>query len=258
MTDKKPVKAHVSENPLLAGLVAFGLSAPEARVYIYLLERGSEVGGSKIAAGAGLHRQYVYLALPRLIEEGLVEEVSRGKQHKYKARPPIEIEKIGRKRALQAGDLARELNLVSALGNEQDFEVIQGQRAIQQYEMQMLDELEEGAEECILGGASTAFADVMGDSLPEYLSVKNEKKIRVRYLGTESERAHYAENIGKYPNQEFRFMPDLPRGKTHLLVRPDSVAFYSFLTPPLIYVVKSREIADHYRAFFTMLWEMGE
>jgi sugar-specific transcriptional regulator TrmB len=246
------------ETPLIDRLISFGYSRPEAQVYLYLLERGSEAGGSKIAVGAGLHRQYVYLALPRLIEEGLVEEVSHGKQHKYMARPPSEIEKIGRRRALQAGDLARELNLVSALGNEQDFEVVQGARAIQSYEMQMLDELAEGAEECILGGASTAFASVMGDSLPEYLSVKNEKKIRVRYLGTESERAHYAQIIGKYPNQEFRFMPDLPQGKTHLLVRPESVAFYSFLTPPLIYVVKSKEIADHYRAFFDMLWKMGK
>lgn len=258
MTDSKPLKGGTPENPLITGLTDFGLSAPEARVYIYLLERGTEAGGSKIAQATGLHRQYVYIALPELIKRGLVEEVAHGKQHKYQGRPPAEIEKLGRRRALEAGDLARELNLISTIGNEQDFEVLQGAHAIQEYELQYADRAEQGEEECIIGGAYTAFGTLMGDALPEYLEIKEKKNMRVKYLGTEDERRDYARFIGKFENQEYRFMSKLPKGKTHLLIRKDSVSFYSFLTPPLVYIVKSREIALHYRAFFTMLWEMGE
>lgn len=247
----------MSENPLLAGLVAFGLSAPEARVYIYLLERGREAGGSKIASATGLHRQYVYIALPELITRGLVEEVAHGKQNKYKARPPALIETLGRKRAIEAGDLARKLNVISNIGNEQDFEVLQGARAIQEYELQTVTHPDEGAEECIIGGASSSFAAVMGDEFEEYLELKEKAQIGVKYLGTEDERPEYQKYIGTFANQEYRFLPKLPKGKTHMVVRKDSVSFYSFLTPPLVYVAKSREIADHYRAFFDMLWEMA-
>ena len=58
MTDKKK-----GTSPNLTGLESFGLSENEARVYLYLLERGAEVGGSKVAFGSDLHRQYVYTAL---------------------------------------------------------------------------------------------------------------------------------------------------------------------------------------------------
>jgi hypothetical protein len=45
------------ENPVERAqkmLHSFGLSENESKVYVYLLERGGEIGGSKIAIGAGL------------------------------------------------------------------------------------------------------------------------------------------------------------------------------------------------------------
>ena len=237
----------------------FGFSENEAHVYVTLLEHGKELGGTKLALITKLHRQYVYLALPRLIKRGLVEEVHHGKQSRYKARSPQALEQFGRKKAIEAGDLAHELNQISTVGNEQDFEVIQGVRAIQEYELLHARHVEEDEEECIIGGASRAFEALMDDTLSEYLDIKEGRSIRVKYLGTEDEKAYYQQNfIGKFPNQEYRFLKKLPKGKTHMLVRKNTVSFYSFLTPPLVYVIKSPQIADNYRDFFNMLWEMGE
>ncbi len=257
MTDKKQPQKEVEASPLIVRLTSFGFSVSEAKIYVYLLEKGTDAGGSKIAQSTGLHRQYVYLAIPRLIELGLVDEVPHGKQNRYKARPPSEIEKIGRKRALMAGDLARDLNAISNIGNEQEFEVLQGTRAIQEYELHVALCAEDGDEECIIGGASTSFGELMDGQLNEYLDIKEKKKIRVKYLGTEDERPSYAKYIGKFENQEYRFMKKLPKGKTHMLVRKDSVSFYTFLNPPLVYVVKSPVVAENYKQFFMMLWEMA-
>ena len=38
----------------------FGLTENEARIYTYLLERGTEAGGSKISVGTKMHRHNVY------------------------------------------------------------------------------------------------------------------------------------------------------------------------------------------------------
>ncbi|MBP9760085.1 MAG: hypothetical protein KBD24_01825, partial [Candidatus Pacebacteria bacterium] len=76
----------------------FGLSENEALIYTYLLERGTAVGGSNIGYGTGLHRQYVYVALKTLGELGLVESVSHGKQNRYKAIAPSQVEKIAKRR----------------------------------------------------------------------------------------------------------------------------------------------------------------
>jgi sugar-specific transcriptional regulator TrmB len=243
---------------LLQELVAFGLSETEATIYLVLLEYGRELGGTKLSLRANLHRQYIYLALPKLFEFGLIEEVGTGTHKKYKARPPIEIERIGRKRALEAGDLARELNFISNVGNEQEFEVLQGTRAIIEYELSCASRTPEGSVEHIIGGATELFSEMMGESLAEYLEIKKSRNISVEYIGTEDERVLYTKFIGLYPNQKYRFIKKLPKGRTHTVIHPDTVSFYSFLNPPLLYVVKSPVIAQNYKDFFNMLWEMGE
>jgi predicted transcriptional regulator len=254
MTDKKPVR---EEQPLIGQLIAWGLSRAEAEVYVYLLQKVGESGGSKIAIGAGLHRQYVYVALEKLIEMGLVEAVTFGKHKRYKARSPLEIEKITRKRSIAAGDLVQELNRISAIHNDQDFEVLQGAKQIQQFEMDYVYESEAGEEEFILGGHSSGFTDLMGEHLDEYLDEKNKKAIKVHYLGSENERGLYEQYIGKFANQEYRFMKEFPQGVTHMVIRKDTVLFYSFLTPPLVYVIKSQTVAENYKQFFMMLWNIA-
>ncbi len=245
-------------NSLSQKLVAFGLSEAEAKVYVTLLEYGRELGGTKLALLTGLHRQYIYIALPKLLTQGLVEEITHGKQSRYRARSPQVIETLGRKRAIEAGELARELNAISNIGNEQEFEVIQGVRAIQQYEASLVSTADNTWECYIIGGATTGYSDVMGESLDEHLDEMRKKELSVRYLGSTDERPFYEKYVGTFKNQEYRFLAKLPKGVTHLVVRHDSVSFYTFLNPPLVYVVKSPVIAQNYKDFFMMLWEMGE
>lgn len=258
MTVKNSNKIEKIQNPLVSRLISFGFSGAEALIYVYLLEKGKETGGSKIAIATGLHRQYVYIALPKLIEQRLVEEIPHGKQAKYKARPPHELEKIGRKKATYASDLAKDLNIISAIGNEQDFEVIQGARAIQQYEMEYVENADQFSEEFVIGGAAKDFISLMGDYLPEYLLEKKRKNLNVKYLGSLNEESLYKGQIGINENQEYRFMSKLPEGVTHMVIKNDTVSFYSFLNPPLIYVIKSQVVAQNYKQFFMMLWEMAE
>lgn len=254
MTVKKLEKENRQQIDQLA---AWGLSRAEAEVYVYLLQKPEESGGSKIAIGTGLHRQYVYIALEKLIATGLVEAVTFGKHKKYKARSPLEIEKITRKRSIAANDLVYELNKISAIHNDQDFEVLQGTKQIQQFEMDYVYDSSEDEEEFILGGYSQGFTNLMDEQLEEYLDEKNKKKVRVKYLGNEDERDSYKKYIGAFPNQEYRFMKELPQGVTHMVVRKNTVSFFSFLTPPLVYVIKSETVAKNYKQFFMMLWNMA-
>lgn len=250
--------ALTSASPLKEGLLAWGLSHSEAEVYLYLLQKSSETGGSKIAIGTKIHRQSVYLALERLIALDLVETIPVGKQHRYKARSPLAMSHITRKRSIATEELVHELNKISAIHHDQDFEVLQGARHIQQFELDYAHESAPHEKEYIIGGYAKGFTEVMGDALEKYLAKKNEKRISVRYLGNESERAQYASVIGKYPNQEYRFLKELPQRVTHLTVRKDTVLFYSFLTPPLVYVIKSEAVARDYKDFFMMLWNLAE
>lgn len=255
---KIPEKSVLTEYERAAAMLQdFGLSPSETAVYITLLEAGRELGGSDIAKKAGIPRQYVYTALPTLRDKGLVIEIPHGKQSRYKAVSQGEIEKIAKRRLVEAEKLVHELSTFSRLGYEQDFEVIQGQEAIQRYEFQMVESLDVGDSEYIIGGASDGFTKTMGPLLKRYLNEKKKKNIGVKYIGSSNEEPYYRQFVGIYSNQEYRFMNKLPQGVAHMVVRKDSVSFYSFLNPPLIYVVKSPVVAKNYEQFFLMLWEMA-
>ncbi len=256
---KIPEKSVLTEYERAATMLQdFGLSESETAVYITLLEAGRELGGSDIAKKAGIPRQYVYTALPLLRKRGLIIEIPYGKQSRYKAVSQGEIEKIAKRKLVEAEQIVQELSAFSRLGYEQDFEVIQGDEAIKRFEMENVEKMETGDTEYIIGGATDGFAKVMGNTINRYLSHKQKRSIGVKYLGSNNEESYYKKFIGIYPNQEYRFMEKLPRGVAHMVVRHDSVSFYTFLNPPLIYIVKSPTVAENYRQFFLMLWEMAE
>lgn len=255
---KNGAKSILKEHELAATMLQnFGLSESETAVYIALLETGRELGGSDIAKKTSIPRQYVYTALPMLRERGLVVEIPHGKQSRYKAVSQGEIEKIAKRKLIDAEKLVRELSTFSRLGYEQDFEVIQGEEAIRRYEFQIVEALDTGDTEYIIGGASDGFTKAMGPLLKRYLNEKKKKNIGVKYIGSINEEPYYRQFIGLYSNQEYRFMSKLPQGVAHMVVRKDSVSFYSFLNPPLIYIVKSPAVAENYKQFFLMLWEMA-
>jgi sugar-specific transcriptional regulator TrmB len=239
-------------------LLTLGLTGIEASVYLYLLENGKEVGGSNIAIGLKVHRQYVYKALPHLMHLGLVYEVPKGKQSKYKAESPIAVEKLGRKQAVSATELARDLESISNVGNEQEFEVIQGKKAMIAFEMDYIMTTPQDTEEYIIGGASGGFVSVMGEDLHEYLTLKEEKNVQVKYLGSESEIAEFYKVPHSFKNQKHRILKRMPDGNANMVIRQNEVCFYSYAHPPHVYIVKSKAVADHYKRFFEMLWDMGE
>lgn len=235
-------------------LTNFGLSSNEAAVYTYLLERGEPTGGSNIAYATELHRQYVYTSLKKLSKQGLIETVSRGHHNHYKALAPTQIKKIAQRRLLDADETVRELNTFSAVGHEQDFDVLQGEREIQQYEMDYVRRVAENEEEYIIGGNVNGFEQVMGDVLDEYTGIKDKKHMNVLYVGSKNcEVERYRQQTSFNP----RFLKNFPQGQTHVVVRKDTVHFFSFLTPPLVYVIKSRVVAKDYKHFFMMLWDMA-
>lgn len=259
MTNKLQPQYTESQKVFLSRLTALGVREHGATIYLTLLQEGRAMGGSKIALKTKLHRQYVYLALPELLAVGLIEEIPHGKHHKrYKAKAPIAVEQIGRKQAVEASDLAQDLQSISNIGNEQEFEVIQGERALRQHELQAVRHAKEGEEQFIIGSASEAFVELMGDTLPEYLTEKEHKGMVVHYLGPTHETRTYQNSFSGHPNQKFRVLDKLPNGVTHMIIDSTSVKFYTFLKPPLAYVIYSPIVAEHYKQFFMMLWEMGK
>lgn len=242
------------ESPYIKKLATLGFSKAEALIYVYLLEKGSESGVSKIAAGAGMHRQQVYMTIPLLLEAGILEEVKNGKLAKYKARPPQHLERVARKKMVVAEDLAQELQKISKIGNEQDFEVIVGEQAFRNYELQRSSQLPVGSSQYIIGVSADRYMYVMQDVHDEYTKNLKDRNIKTYYLGGEAAPEIY--NSISY-HFERRTMSKLQLKYMSMVISSGRIAFYGNLDPISVYAIYSEKIEEDYKDFFMMLWELA-
>lgn len=238
-------------------LLLLGFSEKEASVYLYLLEKGTEIGGSKISVGTNLHRQYVYNALQKLINLGLVEEITHGKLSKYEALPPKELEKIAKRRLLETEDAVKLLERFSKAGHQQESEVLFGLRDLVEHEYQFEDNAEIGEKQYIIGGNGDAFINIMEDHYYRLKQLDEKKKIVTYYIGSKKDKADEKLHLGRESRYYMRYLEKMPEGIMHTVIRKDRVCFFSFLNPPTIHIIKSPIVVENYEKFFHMLWEMA-
>lgn len=248
---EKKQKPHEEE---FEALVKFGLSENEVRVYLYLLERGEAVGGTKIAQGTSIHRQYVYFILPKLIEIGLVEEILVGKWAKYIALSPSHLEKIARKRVYETESLIDNLNKISKVGHDQDFEIVVGNKRIRDYQMEFVDNAVEGEIQYIIAGSSRDFLNMMGDEYSRMLKIQEGKKFSTFVIGKKEDGEVYVKYKASKVNFQTLYVDGLPEKLPQFTIRKNEVLLYSYFNPPMLYVIKSKDVAEKFKEFFFLLW----
>lgn len=239
-------------------LESLGLTENDSKVYVHLLERGASVAPSKIAGRLELHRQYVHYSLGKLLGLGLVEEVPVGARTQYKALPPRYLTSLAKKQLENAELAARELEKISTLGDEQDFEIYKGTRQVFEFEEQLVHSLPQGETQYIIGGGAEAFITFFGERYEEITHVAKEHGLKAKYIGTKEELPWLERAKAANKEFEYKILDAMPKTSVQTAIRFDSVTFYSFGNPPLVYIVKSKTVYDDYKKFFDMLWAMAK
>ncbi len=239
-------------------LESIGLTANDSRVYLYLLENGQSVTGSKIAKVNKMHRQYVHNSLSKLEKLGLIEIFKEGRKHLCKALPPAQVTKLAQRKLLEAENIEKELKIISAVGAEQDFEVYYGEKQIRDFEQRIIHNLEEDTVQYIIGGSGDNFLNFFGEDYFEYAKIAKERRLRTYYIACREE-ASWLENVKKaHYFFEYVILDSLPRTVIATVIRFNAVTIHSVANPPLIYIIKSKRVADDYKKFFDMLWDMAK
>lgn len=246
------------ENPYIEKLSALGFSKAESLIYLYLLERGSEIGVSKIAIGTKMHRQQVYMTLPSLLDQGVIEEIQNGNISKYQARSPQVLEKLARKKMVVTEDVVQELQKISKIGHEQEFEIFVGEKAIRNYQLEFVEKAQEGETQYIIGGSAPEFIALLGDSYAGMLATQEKKQFVTYYLGHQNEGEALTQYKKSRINFHERLLAGIPQKMPQFTVRRNTVELYSFFNPPILYVIKSKEVSEKFHEFFMTLWEMAE
>jgi predicted DNA-binding transcriptional regulator len=245
------------ESSYVERLGLLGFSKAESLIYVYLLDRGMAIGVSKIAAGTKMHRQQVYMTLPSLLDQGVIESIEEGKVSKYKARPPRVLENVARRKMLLVDDIVNDLTKISKLDYEQEFEVVIGNKACQAFEISRLGAMKENEEQFVIGHDSDEYYDVMGDTYKKILAPMLEKKKIVTYYLAPESQANRSSVVDPRQTFKLRVMKKLKSGPLAVIVQGDLLVFFINVNPVTMYVIKSKKVAEGYKEFFMMLWNMA-
>lgn len=245
------------DKEIIGSLEKLGLSDKEARVYIALLRLG-EVGSSKVMRETGLHGQYVYQALESLENKGLSQHVVKRGRKKFSAKSPQVLARLVEQQRAIADSVALQLQEMMILPPEQRFEVFQGQESYIAHEFDLLEKALECSELLVIGGAGDKFNETMGKSLFEYVALQTKKRISIRYIGSESQRASMPEMHGRRKLFEIRYLPGLFTGQVNTNVWPDCLGFNIFGEPVTRFTIWSPIVAGSYRQFFETLWKIAK
>jgi sugar-specific transcriptional regulator TrmB len=245
------------EKEILENLKSLGLKDKEASVYLALLKLG-EVGSSKIIKETDLHGQYVYMSLESLEEKGLVQHVIKKGRKKFTAKNPnILIKLIERQKAL-ADKVTNQLKEIVNLPTQQQFETYQGKESFISHEFELLEKSPEKSELLIIGGTGDHFFEIMESVLGKYERIRLEKKISIRYIGSEDQQKKLAQSKSYRELFEYRILPGLFTGVVNTNIWPEAIVFNVFGKPVTAFSISNPVISVSYSQFFELLWKMGK
>ncbi len=251
--DKKELRA------LFTNLEKLGLSEKESQVYLFLLGRELEVGSSKIVLATKLHGQYVYDALAKLEEKGLVKHMIKNGRKKFLANPPARIDSLIEEKKLIANEVRDKLESLFRRKEAQEFEVYQGEDQFITHEFKMIEEASHDSKILIIAGKGDKFTEIMGDTHRRpYNATALAKNITVLYIGTQDQEKYLASVKERRPLFDYRIMPGLHTSTVSTSIHENAVLFQVYGDPLLVFKIKSKQIADDYSSFFKSLWDMCE
>ena len=245
--------AEISNKAVIEQLEDLGLTAHEALIYLSVLKNGEAPAGV-ILDEVKLHREQVYRALKRLVDDGLITQFEKRKRSYYSAvDPSVLINKTKAKLAVAESlePYLRELHSKKP----QVITVTEGEEAIKLLNEDMIATIPEEGEYLILGGVGESWWQAASKYIELTRKQFEKKRIRARIIAYEG---------ATYPK-------DTAYGELNISVKklkrtyvlPASTAIYgdkvaiALLDPGNIAIItiENEKVANSFRQTFEALWK---
>lgn len=255
-------------------LEKIGLNEKEARVYLALLELGSQPA-SVIGKKSKINRSTTYLVLESLIKHGYVNQHVRADVKYFTAADPKTIvqslESMEKEIEINRNELESHLTEFYALTNplsiKPKVKYYEGEEGVKR----AMDETLTSTEPILAWSAYNSWLDTkpsLHEYVKEYARQRVEKyKIPVRVLVEDTVRVrNYLFNeypplsSKKDPLMEIRWIPkDVPKFANEINIYNDKVSIVSLAKNELLgLVIESHEIAKTHKSIFEMAWKAGK
>lgn len=234
-----------------------GLSPNEARVYETLLKAG-ESSVQVISNKSGVHRRNVYDSLSKLNEKGLVSESFIKGEKNFKAIDPSKLLGLLKEKEAKLNEVLPKME--EKFNSSQEKEEAYFYRGIEGFK-NYLDNILKTKETVYFIGAKAFWLDKrLQHFLPNF--ERERKKLGIKFMHLfDYEIKEQKPEILKIVGKPYKFLPKEYSSNTAVDIFGPYVVTFVGVKPgildeePLMFIMKSRRLADGYRKFFKFMWD---
>jgi HTH-type transcriptional regulator, sugar sensing transcriptional regulator len=224
-----------------------GLTENEAKVYIALLDMGPSLAG-KISRRTGLHRRTVYDVTEMLIKKGLTGYILENNRRIFQASDPERIIGILEEKKNVLAPVV--FNLSKKYNEEKKKEGTNFYKGKEGLKTVFEDQL--NYKEVLILGASPKAYEVLQFYFKWYDKTRKEKKIKTRIIAQDR-------RIKKIPLSEIKYLPEKYANPVSMNIYGDKVAIILWASAkPMAIVIKNEEIAEGYKNYFELMWNVAK
>lgn len=238
----------------LQTLKKLGLTTNEVEIYLTLLRHG-ELSVYELASKSGLHRQVCYDALERLLDKGFVSYILKNNKKYYKPIEPKKIHNYIEEKKEELNDVLPQLEEIFHQPVEDSkVDVVKGKLVLRIIYNDIFKTLQETKGNlCAMGIDEEKFLEFDRVAIKQYITKMQKAKLGEKLLSKES-----ATTFFEGPQSEYRLLPNHLFNPNPTHIYGNKVAIILWGTPMYGIIMESKQVADAYRKYFQILWDMAK
>ena len=235
-------------------LKKIGLTANEVEIYLSLLRHG-ELSVYELAKKSGLHRQVCYDALERILEKGFASYVIKDNKKYFQPLEPSRIHDYLEEKKIELDDVLPELNeIFLEPTDDTNVKVVKGKLVLRIVYNDIFKTLEETKGTLLAVGIDEKkFLEYDRVAIKQYISNMKRSKLKERLLSKESGTEFF-----EGEQSEYRLLPDHLFNPNPTHIYGNKVAIILWGAPMHGIIMESPQVADAYRKYFEILWNMAK
>jgi predicted transcriptional regulator len=230
-----------------------GLGKNEAKAYLALLELGSATAG-QVADKAGVHRATAYEAIELMVKKGIVSHFMKNNVRYYQATPPENLLRILKEKEEKLKGILPELALKRQFSDaKSEANVFEGVKAF----MDLYYGFLKYKQPIYVYGLTSEVPKMLKNHLPNYHRERISQGIPIQHVYNH-DATERIELLNSMKLTEARNLPPEFDSTVSTWICGDEVVHTVWTSNPISIQIVNKAMADAYRKYFKVLWNMAK
>ncbi len=236
-------------------LKELGLTEHESTIYLAVL-KNDEASAGEVLDEVQLHREQVYRALKKLVDEGFLTEFEKNKRSYFSAvNPDIFVQRAQSK--IKIAESLQPILKKLHQENPPTIRVFKGEDCFKIMFEDILSTVKKNGEYLVLGGAGDSFYHLTKNYFSHYQKILKKRKIKVRIVSHKS--VKHKEELSAGEKISVRQIEGQLGGPAATVIYKNKVAIEVFDPQnPAVILIENPLVADSYRKTFESLWQIAK